>query len=152
MPSSCAAKTIHSDQALGNSRGQAAIGLCLFALVFGSWLALHLWTLFFFQITSSNWLLVLPIVSIQCWFSVGMFIIAHDATHGSLVPGQVRVNAVIGAFLLFIYAGFARRKFRDAHFDHHLHAGTAAEPSFNADNPRNFWPWYRLFLKRYFGW
>ena len=152
MPSSCAATTIHSNQVFANSRRQGLIGLSLCALVFGSWLALHLWALFAFKITASNWLLVLPIFSIQCWLSVGMFIIAHDAMHGSLVPGQARVNAVIGALLMFIYAGFGWRKLRDAHFDHHLHVGTAADPDFNADNPRNFWPWYRLFLERYFGW
>ena len=152
MPSSTAATTVRSSQAFGRSSKQVLIGLCLFALVFGSWLGLHLWALFVFEITASNWLLVLPIVSMQCWLSVGMFIIAHDAMHGSLVPGQARVNGVIGAFLLFIYAGFGWRKLRDAHFDHHLHVGTAADPDFNADNPLQFWPWYRLFLKRYFGW
>ena len=81
-----------------------------------------------------------------------MFIIALDTMHSSLVPGQIRVNAVIGAFPLFIYAGFGWRKLRDAHFAHHLHVGTTADPDFNADNFRNFWPWYRLFFKRYFGW
>ena len=152
MPSSPAAMTAQPGQAFGGARGQALIGLCLFALVLGSWLALHLWAVFFFKITAGSGWLVLPIFIVQCWLSVGMFIIAHDAMHGSLAPGQARVNEAIGAFLLFIYAGFGWRKLRDAHFDHHLHAGTAADPDFNADNPRQFWPWYRLFLTRYFGW
>lgn len=152
MSSSTAFGTAQTNQAFGSSRKQALIGLCLLGLVFGSWLALHFWALLFFQITSSNWLLVLPIFSIQCWLSAGMFIIAHDAMHGSLVPGHAKVNKVIGTFLLFVYAGFGWRKLRDAHFAHHLYVGTAADPDFNADNPHQFWPWYRLFLKRYFGW
>ncbi len=152
MPSSTAPVTGTTQQAFGRSRQQALIGLCLLALVFGSWLALHVWAMFVFRITASNWLLVLPIFAAQCWLSVGLFIVAHDAMHGSLVPGHSRVNGVIGAFLLFIYAGFGWRKLRNAHFEHHQHVGTAADPDFNADNPRQFWPWYQLFLKRYFGW
>ena len=152
MPSSFVPPAVHSSQTRGSSLEQALIGLGLFALVLGSWLVLHLWAMFGFRITASNWLLVLPIFAVQCWLSVGMFIIAHDAMHGSLVPGQVRVNGAIGALLLFIYAGFGWHKLRQAHFDHHLHAGTPADPDFNADNPRQFWRWYGLFLKRYFGW
>ena len=152
MSSSTAFGTAQANQAFGSSRNQALIGLCLLGLVFGGWLALHLWASFFFKITSSNWLLVLPIFSIQCWLSVGMFIIAHDAMHGSLAPGHPKVNKAIGTFLLFVYAGFGWRKLRDAHFAHHLYVGTSADPDFNADNPHQFWPWYRLFLKRYFGW
>ena len=152
MPISTPVTTARSVQAVASSRRQALIGLGLFALVFGSWLTLHLWAVFVFKITAGNWLLALPVLGIQCWLSVGLFIIAHDAMHGSLAPGQARVNGVIGAFLLFIYAGFGWRKLRDAHFAHHLHVGTAADPDFNADNPRQFWPWYRLFLRRYFGW
>lgn len=152
MPSSTAVTTTPSSQAVASARRQALIGLGLFSLVFDSWLAVHLWALLVFRITAGNWLLVLPIFGIQCWLSVGLFIIAHDAMHGSLAPGQARVNGVVGAFLLFIYAGFGWRQLRDAHFAHHRHAGTAADPDFNLDNPRQFWPWYRLFLRRYFGW
>lgn len=151
MPSSLAPPALHSNQVSGRSRAQALIGFSLFTLVLGSWLALHLWAMFAFKITASNWLFVLPIFAVQCWLSVGMFIVAHDAMHGSLVPGRAKVNAAIGAFLLFVYAGFGWRKLRDAHFAHHLYVGTAADPDFNANNPRQFWPWYGLFLKRYFG-
>ena len=49
--------------------GQALIGPGLFALVFGSWLAVYLWALLVFRITAGNWLLVSPIFGIQC--SVG---------------------------------------------------------------------------------
>ena len=152
MPFSTAVTTVRSSQAFYSARMQALIGLGLFALVFGSWLTLHLWALLVFRITVGNWLLVVPIFCLQCWLSVGMFIIAHDAMHASLVPGWARLNEAIGTFLLIVYAGFGWHKLRDAHFDHHRHVGTAADPDFNADNPRQFWLWYRLFLKRYFGW
>jgi beta-carotene/zeaxanthin 4-ketolase len=134
------------------ARNQAAIGLTLFALVLGSWLAIHFWAMFAFSMTARNWPLVIPVFAVQCWLSVGMFIVAHDAMHGSLVPGHAEANRSVGRLLLTVYAGFGWQKLRDAHFDHHRHVGSECDPDFNAKNPRDFWPWYRLFLTRYFGW
>ena len=134
------------------ARRQAVIGLALFALVLGTWLAIHVWAMFGFTITARNWPLVVPLFAVQCWLSVGMFIVAHDAMHGSLVPGHAVANSTIGALLLAVYAGFGWKKLRHAHFEHHEHVGTADDPDFHADNPRDFWPWYRSFLQRYFGW
>ena len=152
MRSSFVSPALQASQVSGRLRRQAMVGLALLTLVSGGWLALHLWAMFAFRITAGNWPLVPLIFALQCWLSVGLFIVAHDAMHGSLVPGWAKVNAAIGACLLFLYAGFGWRKLREAHFDHHLHVGTAADPDFNADNPWQFWPWYALFLKRYFGW
>lgn len=130
---------------------QTLIGLALAALIFGSWLAVHLWAMFGLPIDGGTWPLVPLIFGLQCWLSVGLFIVAHDGMHGSLSPSAPKLGAAIGAVLLFLYAGFGWRRMRDAHFAHHTHVGTAADPDFNADNPRDFWPWYMLFLRRYFG-
>ena len=133
-------------------REQAAIGIALFMAVLGSWLAIHAWAMFSFTITQLNWPVVVLVFAVQCWLSVGMFIVAHDAMHGSLVPGRPLVNSRIGALLLAVYAGFGWRKLRDAHFSHHQHVGTDQDPDFHAGNPHDFWPWYGQFLRRYFGW
>jgi beta-carotene/zeaxanthin 4-ketolase len=130
---------------------QSLIGLALAATIFAVWLAVHLWAMFALRIDGGNWALVVPVFALQCWLSVGMFIVAHDAMHGSLSPVAPRLAAAIGAALLFLYAGFGWRRMRDAHFDHHRHVGTADDPDFNAANPRQFWPWYWQFLRRYFG-
>ena len=134
------------------SAGNAMIGLGLAALMFVAWAGLHIWAMFFFTIDGTTWPLVPVIFALQCWLSVGMFIVAHDAMHGSLAPGRPKLNGAIGGALLILYAGFGWTKMRDAHFDHHRHVGTDGDPDFNADNPRDFWPWYATFLKRYFGW
>jgi beta-carotene/zeaxanthin 4-ketolase len=131
---------------------QGLIGVGLAALMFAVWLGVHFWTMFFFTIEGAGWLLVPIIFALQCWLSVGMFIVAHDAMHGSLAPGKPALNSMIGAVVLFLYAGFSWRKMRDAHLEHHRAVGTAGDPDFNADNAKDFWPWYALFLKRYFGW
>ncbi len=131
---------------------QAAIGLTLAVAIFAAWLSLHIYAIFVFDLGWGNIPVALAIALVQCWLSVGLFIVSHDAMHGSLVPGAPRLNGFIGGSLLFLYAGFAWRKMRDAHFAHHRNAGTRGDPDFDADNPRSFWRWYFTFLKRYFGW
>ncbi|MWV27493.1 fatty acid desaturase [Aurantiacibacter rhizosphaerae] len=133
-------------------RAQAAIGLGLAALISGAWIALHIYAIFVFELTWASLPLGIGIAVLQCWLSVGVFIISHDAMHGSLAPGWARLNGAIGGGLLFLYAGFGWRKMRDAHFDHHIHAGREGDPDFDTANPSHFWRWYTTFLMRYFGW
>ncbi|KLE33714.1 beta-carotene ketolase [Aurantiacibacter gangjinensis] len=131
---------------------QTAIGLTLAALIAGLWLAVHVWAIFIYEISWSNWPVALAVAALQCWLSVGVFIVCHDAMHGSLAPGRPTLNSAIGGVLLFLYAGFAWRKMRAAHYDHHRHAGTRGDPDFDADNPRSAARWYGTFFRRYFGW
>ncbi|WP_322185445.1 fatty acid desaturase [Fulvimarina sp. 2208YS6-2-32] len=130
---------------------QAAIGLTLCVAVIAAWFAIHIGAVFFFEVTWGTLIFVPLITAFQCWLTVGLFIVAHDAMHGSLAPGHAKLNAAIGAFILFVYAGFAWRKVRDAHFAHHDAPGTESDPDFFVGDPENFWPWFRTFFSRYFG-
>jgi beta-carotene ketolase (CrtW type) len=131
---------------------QSVIGLGLAFAIFGSWVAIHFYAMFAFELTWTSLPLALGLAGLQCWLSVGLFIVSHDAMHGSLAPGRPALNSAIGATLLFLYAGFGWRKMRSAHFDHHRKPGSAEDPDFDAVNPRNFGRWYMTFLRRYFGW
>lgn len=131
---------------------QGAIGVGLAALIAGTWLGIHVWGMFIFELDWGNWPLALAAAMVQCWLSVGVFIVCHDAMHGSLAPGHPRVNSAVGAVLLFLYAGFAWRGLRDAHFAHHKLAGQAGDPDFDENHPDDFWRWYGTFFRRYFGW
>jgi beta-carotene/zeaxanthin 4-ketolase len=130
---------------------QGIIGLGLAILILGCWAGLHIYAVAFFEINSVTAPLVPILFALLCWLSVGMFIVAHDAMHGSLIPGWPRLSGFIGGLMLFVYAGFGWRKMRDAHMDHHKYSGTTRDPDFDADHPTAFWPWYFTFLKRYFG-
>ncbi|QFT78580.1 Fatty acid desaturase [Erythrobacter sp. THAF29] len=131
---------------------QAKVGLTLATLIAGGWLGLHTYAMFVFELTWANLPLAIAMAAVQCWLSVGVFIVCHDAMHGSLVPGKPKTNSRIGTVLLFLYAGFAWKKLRDAHFTHHKLAGRKGDPDFDEQNPRNFARWYATFFKRYFGW
>ena len=138
--------------ALPDRATQSAIGLALAVVIAGSWLAIHFYGLFVFELSWASLPTALVLAAVQCWLSVGVFIVCHDAMHGSLVPGHTRINAWVGAVLLFLYAGFRWSFVNKAHHSHHALSGHAGDPDFDEHHPTRFWPWYATFFKRYFGW
>lgn len=126
-------------------------GLLYGGLIIGGWAAVHIYSVFFHSLSAPLWQ-TLGLIALQCWLYTGMFIVAHDTMHGSLVPGHARSNAIIGTAVLFVYAGFDWKKMQVAHHAHHDFSGTADDPDFNAENPIAFWPWYKKFFLTYFGW
>ena len=48
--------------------------------------------------------LLLPAVLIRAFLQTGLFIVAHDAMHGSLLPGSRHWNDRIGRCALALYA------------------------------------------------
>lgn len=138
--------------ALPGRGAQGVIGMTLAALIAGSWLGLHAYAMFVFELSWQNLPLAVAMAALLCWLSVGVFIVAHDAMHGSLAPNHPRLAAHIAAVLLFLYAGFGWTTLRKAHFEHHDRAGHAGDPDFDEHNPSSFLRWYATFFKRYFGW
>ncbi|WP_409433981.1 fatty acid desaturase [Litorimonas sp. RW-G-Af-16] len=120
-------------------------------MVASAWLTVHIYSIFFHQLSAQLWQTI-GLIALQCWLYTGLFIIAHDTMHGSLVPNNAKANAFIGTAIMFVYAGFNWRAMRDAHHAHHDYSGTEDDPDFNAANPNAFWPWYFKFFLTYFGW
>jgi beta-carotene/zeaxanthin 4-ketolase len=106
--------------------------------------------MFFFQFSWSRAPLVLVLVAVQTWLYVGMFIVAHDCMHGSLVPFNPGANRLIGQICLFLYAGFSFDALNTAHHRHHRHSGTAGDPDFDDHPPYGFWRWFMKFFVEYF--
>jgi beta-carotene ketolase (CrtW type) len=130
-----------------------AVNLALAMLIVGCWTALHISSIFLIDWWGDGlWPFAPLAILVQTWLSVGLFIVAHDAMHGSLVPGSARANTLIGRICVGLYAGFSWEKLYESHHAHHRHAGTAADPDFDPDHPTRFWPWYLRFFRTYFGW
>jgi len=134
------------------SRSQTVTGLVSAAAIAAGWITVLGYGLFAVDLATASPLLVVGLAALACWLFVGLFIVAHDAMHGSLAPGNPKLNAWIGGAIMLAYAGFSFKAMRSAHFEHHRHAGTAADPDFAAAHPSNPVRWYLAFLKRYFGW
>lgn len=132
---------------------QGLIGVSLAAMIIGGWMALHIYGVHFFEVTWGPSLFLIPaMMATLCWLSVGLFIISHDAIHGSLAPGRPTVNRVLGWVVMTLYAGFDYDRLKRNHDLHHVAPGTADDPDFSADHPRAFFPWFKAFIKRHFGW
>lgn len=141
-----------TDQTSMSTGRQTAIGLTLATLVVAGWLALHVWGVFFQPLTGTTWMVVPVVIAVQSWLGAGMFIVAHDAMHGSLAPGRPTLNAVIGQACVGAYAGFSYRTLNVSHHQHHRSPGSADDPDFHAGRPEAFGPWFVAFFTRYFGW
>jgi beta-carotene ketolase (CrtW type) len=130
---------------------QTLIGLSLAMAILAAWAGLHVWSVFFQPLGGPALLAAPLLVAILCWLNVGLFIVAHDAMHGSLAPGRPALNRWIGRIALAVYAGFSFDRLLPKHRAHHRSPGTRDDPDYSADHPRRFWPWYAAFFRQYFG-
>ena len=130
---------------------QAWTGLSLAAAILGAWTGLHVWGVFVHRWGPSDWAVVPLVVAAQTWLSVGLFIVAHDAMHGSLAPGRPALNRAIGRLALALYAGFWFDRMAPKHHAHHASPGSGADPDFLEAERQGFWAWYLAFFRRYFG-
>lgn len=131
---------------------RTVVGLGLAAAILGTWGLVHVVAVYAAPWTLAAWPLALVVIALQTWLSVGLFIVAHDAMHGSLAPGRPRLNAAVGRLSLGLYAGFPFGRLRRAHHAHHAAPGTADDPDFHAGAPTRFLPWFARFFATYFGW
>ena len=129
---------------------QGAIGLALAALIIGAWLAAHVGAVFFYDWSGAGLWVSPLVVALLCWLYVGLFIVAHDCMHGTLVPFRPSLNRLVGRLCLLVYAGFDFDAMNRKHHLHHRHAGTAGDPDFDARAPQGFWRWYAKFFGEYF--
>lgn len=132
------------------TRAATLASLSLAGLVILGWLALHVATVWRLDAPAHPVLAFAALLGLT-WLSVGLFIIAHDAMHGALVPGKPGLNAAIGQFALLLYAGFSWRRLIGKHMAHHRHAGTADDPDFG-HGARGVAFWYLDFVRTYLGW
>ena len=126
------------------------LGLVLVAAIGGGWLALHVGGIFFWRWSLATAPLACGLILVQAWLSTGLFIIAHDCMHGSLVPGRRRVNTVIGTMCLAAYAALSYAALLPKHHAHHAAPGTASDPDFHAAAPRRALPWFVSFFRNYY--
>jgi beta-carotene/zeaxanthin 4-ketolase len=125
-------------------------GLALAAAIGLGWVALHLGLIFFWRWSWATAPLAALLILLQAWLSTGLFIVAHDCMHGSLAPGQPRLNSAVGILFLAAYAGLSYRALLPKHHAHHAAPGTAADPDFHPDAPRQLLPWFVAFFRNYY--
>ncbi|WP_343347513.1 fatty acid desaturase [Sphingomicrobium sp. XHP0239] len=143
---------MNDDPALSrDAERQTCTGLTLAILIIGAWTGGHVAGVWFL-VAWEQPVLAMALFVIQTWLSVGLFIVAHDAMHGSLAPGLERVNRGIGTLALRLYMGFSYARLHPKHHAHHDHVGTAEDPDFDPAHPQSAPRWYMTFMGRYLDW
>ncbi|MEL6492429.1 MAG: fatty acid desaturase [Cyanobacteria bacterium J06621_3] len=88
----------------------------------------------------------LAVIAGRSFVHTGLFILAHDAMHGTLAPAYPRLNDRLGQLILGIYSFLSFEKMQAAHHQHHRTPAQASDPDFY---PGRFCPWYFQFMRTY---
>jgi beta-carotene/zeaxanthin 4-ketolase len=89
---------------------------------------------------------ILPAILGRTFIQTGLFIVAHDAIHGSVIPKHQRLNHSIGRLAVTLYAFLDYQKLAVNHWQHHQQPGQAGDPDFHDCNGSI---WYLKFMKGY---
>jgi len=89
----------------------------------------------------------IPIFLVRLGAHTGLFILAHDAMHGSLFPGRPGWNRRLGSLALGLYACLPFERCCQLHQQHHALTGANGDP--DTHHNRSFWGWYAHFMAQY---
>ena len=93
--------------------------------------------------------LILVAIIWRAFIQTGLFIVAHDAIHGSIVPGAHRLNRAIGQSALILYALLPYKKLAFHHTQHHLQPARSGDPDFHDGVHDSMFAWYCKFMTEY---
>ncbi|HEY9877932.1 MAG TPA: beta-carotene ketolase, partial [Leptolyngbyaceae cyanobacterium] len=88
----------------------------------------------------------------QTFIYTGLFITAHDAMHGSILPANLKINHLIGKISVTVYALFSYKKLLQKHWQHHRNPASDQDPDFHDGRHENLVLWYLHFMKGYVSW
>ena len=91
----------------------------------------------------------LPLILIRTLLQTGLFIVGHDAMHGSLLPASPLWNERIGRLVLALYAGLPWEPSCRKHHSHHQAPGSLLDPDHQGARPGGPLRWYRSFMASY---
>ena len=93
-----------------------------------------------------------PAILWQTFLYTGLFITAHDAMHGVVLPTNLRLNHLIGAVAVMLFALFDYQKLLTKHWQHHRDPASDRDPDYHAPGRGGFWQWYLQFMWNYSTW
>jgi beta-carotene/zeaxanthin 4-ketolase len=85
----------------------------------------------------------------RAFLHTGLFVIAHDAMHGSLCPNQTGLNPIMGRLMLGLYAFLPYNRSYTNHWLHHRHPTETNDPDFHDGTHHHPILWYLTFMREY---
>jgi beta-carotene/zeaxanthin 4-ketolase len=95
------------------------------------------------------WPVLLAVVLLRTMVHTGLFIVAHDAMHGLLLPNQPRWNHRLGALALALYGALGYGRCLRNHQLHHRQQATSVDPDFPGEPGSGAFGWYVHFMGGY---
>jgi beta-carotene/zeaxanthin 4-ketolase len=129
-----------------NPPGEQGLGLA--ALILLLWLG-SLPAILLVDLTCLAAPLALVAVLVRTLLQTGLFIVAHDAMHGLLMPRRPRANHQLGAIALALYGALGYGRCRRNHDLHHQRPASASDPDFHRDPGDGALLWYLQFMAGY---
>ena len=94
--------------------------------------------------------IVVPVmILVRSYVHTGLFIVAHDAMHNSLIPDKQRLNHLVGKVCLWCYAGLDYDYCRTMHRKHHLSPESENDPDYFPAEKQELTAWFIHFLSKY---
>lgn len=88
-------------------------------------------------------------ILVRTFLQTGLFIVAHDAMHGSLIPARPRLNHRLGHLALTLYACLPYADCLRKHRQHHQAPGSPCDPDFHDGVRSHPISWYLHFMRGY---
>ncbi len=126
----------------------SALGFWIAITIISFWmLSLILFLLPQWTQISEIWLIVAVLV--RTFFQTGLFILAHDAMHGSLRCNNKPMNDQLGKIALWLYACLSYDRCYTNHLKHHRYLTQRLDPDFHHGIHADPIRWYLRFLGQY---
>ena len=127
-------------------------GVQVSSAILVAWISSLVW-LFSWDLAECSAIALVIGVLVRTFLHTGLFAIAHDAMHNTVLPNHPRENRWIGRLALGMYGFLPYGPCRKLHWRHHCYPAQARDPDFHADSGKNpFWhavEWYWLFVSTY---
>jgi beta-carotene/zeaxanthin 4-ketolase len=124
------------------------MGLLILIGIFSVWL-LSLFILLPLHSSSVPTIWLLLAVLERAFLHTGLFIIAHDAMHGSLIPQSRIWNDSVGRIAVSCYGFLSYEHCCSNHYQHHAHPGQVGDPDFYDGQRTQPIAWYLKFIREY---
>lgn len=124
------------------------MGLLIAIGIFSVWL-LSLFILLPLHSSSVPVMWLLLAVLERTFLHTGLFIIAHDAMHGSLIPQSRIWNDTVGRIAVSCYGFLSYKHCCSNHHQHHTHPGQVDDPDFHDGQYTHPITWYLKFIREY---
>jgi len=89
---------------------------------------------------------VIAVIALRSFLHTGLFILAHDAMHGTLIPAYPNLNNWAGQAILGIYSMLSFKTLSACHRQHHRTPAQKTDPDYYQGG---FWIWYFKFMRSY---